>query len=113
MEVQGEEAQGFGDCQEVTAPVPPGTPRVVPALLGYLGQRRRAVDVDLDAIVKGLPFAANRSEIDRWETGGSEPGAGNLDAVVATYATATGDVVSAIWGEALTRAISHPDVILG
>lgn len=91
--------------------LPPGTPQVIPALLGLLGQKRRAADVELETIVKRLPFPANASEVDRWEHGQSEPGAGRLDEVVSTYASATGEVVAGLWGEALTRAITAPEVL--
>jgi hypothetical protein len=82
---------------------------VVPALLGLLGQTRRGAGVEVEQIVRRLPFPANRGEVERWEWGESEPPAGRLDAVVAAYATETESVVSALWGEALVRAISQPE----
>jgi hypothetical protein len=85
--------------------LPPFTPEVIPALLGLLGQTRQSAEVEVAAIVERLPFPANRSEVERWETGGSTPPTGRLDQVVATYAGATETVVAALWGEALTRAI--------
>jgi hypothetical protein len=85
--------------------LPPFTPEVIPALLGLLGQTRQSAGVELEQIVQRLPFPANRSEVERWETGGSTPPTGRLDEVVATYAGACETVVAALWGEALTRAI--------
>jgi transcriptional regulator with XRE-family HTH domain len=85
--------------------LPPFTPEVIPALLGLLGQTRQSAGVELEQIVQRLPFPANRSEVERWETGGAWPTARRLDSIVAVYAAATGSVVAALWGEALTRAI--------
>jgi hypothetical protein len=85
--------------------VPPGTPEVIPALLGLLGQTRESAGVELAVIVERLPFPANRSEVERWETGGSAPPSSRLDEVVSTYAVATDSIVTALWGEALARAL--------
>jgi transcriptional regulator with XRE-family HTH domain len=86
--------------------LPPFTPEVIPALLGLLGQTRQSAGVELEQIVQRLPFPANRSEVERWESGKSWPSARHLDAIVAIYAAETGSVVSALWGDALTRAIT-------
>lgn len=83
-------------------------PEVIPALLGLLGQTRRSAGVELDTIVQQLEFPANVSEVDRWEHGGSTPPTGRLDQVVGAYAVATDSIVAALWGEALTRAITAP-----
>jgi hypothetical protein len=77
----------------------------MPALLGLLGQLRRSAGVDLDLIVRRLPFTVNRGEVSRWEYGESQPPTGRVDQVVHTYAAETGAVVLAIWGEALTRSL--------
>lgn len=85
----------------------PQEPAVIPALLGLLGQIRRASEIEKSEIVRRLPFPTNDREIENWEWGQSAPPAGRLDVIVQTYAAATGTVTAALWGEAITRAITH------
>lgn len=97
--------QGFDFGPAFTRSLP-GEPCVIPNLLGLLGQVRRARDVEQAEIVRRLPFPANASTIENWEWGQSAPPSGRLDVIVATYAVATGTVVAALWGEAITRSLS-------
>ena len=88
----------------------PTEPCIIHALLGLLGQTRRANDIETTEIVRRLPFPVNQREIENWEWGQSAPPSGRLDVIVQTYAAATGTITSALWGEALTRAITHYQV---
>lgn len=49
--------------------------------------------------------------IEQWEAGTEQPAAGQLDAVVWTYASLTGHPEAELWGQALLRAATHPRVM--
>jgi hypothetical protein len=103
--VEARQVSQARDGRGSTVTLPPGTPEVIPALLGLLGQTRKACDVEPEEIVRRLPFPVNASEVERWEWGESWPSARRLDEIVAVYATVTDSVVSELWGEALVRGI--------
>lgn len=85
--------------------------KVVPELLGYCGRLRAEAGIDRRLIVERLPFPVTMGRIERWETGGAQPAAGQLDEVVNIYARLCNVTAAGIWAWAVTEAATLPGVM--